>query len=343
MKTYRHLWDEFISAENFNLAVKKAVRSKKKRRSTKRFLRNADEKIEKLRCLLQSGEYKTSPYSQFVVYEPKKRQIYMLPLYPDHIVHHALMNILGPIWQKIFIYDSYACVPGRGLHAASKRCAQFVRRNKYVLKCDIRKYYENINHETLLRIVSRKISDARILELLADLIMSHGCGCGLPIGNLTSQWLGNLYLHDLDMFVKHQLHVQDYIRYCDDFCLFSDDLGLLNVWAKKLREYLRDNLQLEFSKCFTAPTSLGIDFIGYRHFNKFIILTRAGAKRITEKFVRIIAAHDTSAAARSQLASYNGWLGAGCTYNLRQYLYDMAKNKSDPDFFKFVHKYFIKL
>jgi len=340
MKTHKHLWEQFIDPENIKIAAHRAVRSKRRRKSTRRFLKHPDEKLAALRKSLCDGTYKTSPYTVFDVYEPKRRTIFMLPLYPDHIIHHAIINILGPIWQKMFISDSFACIPGRGLHAASRRCAHLVRRNKYVLQCDIRKFYPSINHDIMMRVIRRKISDKRMVALLDNIVRSIGGDHGLPIGNLTSQWLGNVYLHELDLFVKHKLRVTDYIRYCDDFCLFSNDRRQLDDWAAALHEFLDQNLDLHFSRCFIQPTAHGVGFIGYRHYDKFIKLTRAGARKIRKKFIDIIHTADVSASTRSKLAAYNGWLRAGCTYNFRHCLISCATNGASPEFIRFLRKYF---
>ena len=216
-KHYRHLWESFISPENLERAACNAVRSKKSKSDVRRFIENRAANMSKLAYDLANGLFHTSSYVARDIFEPKPRTIYILPLYPDHIVHHALINVLGPIWQSRFIRDSFACIPGRGLHAASKRVMEFIRRNLYVLNCDIHKFYPSMDHSVMMDIIRQKISDSRILSILDDIVHSCGDGKNIPIGNLTSQWLGNVYLHELDMFVKHTLHWRDYIRYCDDF------------------------------------------------------------------------------------------------------------------------------
>lgn len=338
MKTYKNLWKDFIACENFELAQKKAVRSRRKSAATAQFLENADEYMDILYRQLKEGLYKTSDYKTFWVFEPKRRQICMLPLYPDHIVHHALINILGPIWTKLFISDTYACIPGRGLHAASKRCAQMVRKNKYVMRCDIRKFYQNIRHDIMINIIKRKISDRQILGVLGEIIQSTSGECGLPIGVLTSQWLGNLYMNDVDMFIKHNLHVRHYIRYCDDFCLFSNNRYDLEIWRAELKKYLQKNLKLCFSRCIIQSTDCGVDFIGYRHFKKFIILTRPAARKIKSRMTSIIRTGVMSPRVRSQLCSYNGWLKAGCMHNFRLCL--IRSVAINTPFHKFLCKYF---
>lgn len=339
MKTYKHLWNEFISPENFDLAAKKAVRGKRSRMSTRAFLRRRTKKLDRLRDILQRGEYKTGRYRVFIIYEPKKRNIYMLPLYPDHIVHHALMNILAPIWMKIFCTDSFACIPGRGLHLASQRCVAHIRKNKYVLQCDIRKFYPSIRHDIMKKIVRKKISDPRILEILDDIISSTGDNVGMPIGNLTSQWMGNLYLNELDTFVKQQLHARCYIRYCDDFCIFSNDTRELVRYRDEIEKFIGEHLGLFFSKSFIKPTRVGVNFIGYRHFADYIVLTRAGAKKMRRRIKEIIAAPKISPRMRSRFAALSGWLAWCCGNNLRLRFRDTIRTNTDPNFSHFARVY----
>ncbi|MBD5400162.1 reverse transcriptase [bacterium] len=340
MKTYKHLWDEFISAENFDLAARKAVRGKRGRISTQKFLRRRTRKLARLREMLERGEYKTGRYRIFTIYEPKQRQIYMLPLYPDHIVHHALMNILAPIWIKIFLADSYACIPGRGLHPASQKCVSHVRKNKYVLQCDISKFYPSIRHDIMKKIIRKKISDKRMLALLDDIITSAGGDVGMPIGNLTSQWMGNLYLNELDIFVKHHLRARHYIRYCDDFCIFANDTRELARYRDEIAEFIRDNLDLHFSKAFIKPTAVGVNFIGYRHFANHIVLTRVGARKMRRRIQSVINNAEISACMRGRIASLSGWLGWCCGQNLRRRFYGMISNATDGVFARFFRAYF---
>ena len=317
MKTYKNLWDKFISVENFELAARRAVKSKKSKKSVQYFLAHKDELIQKLRNSLITGTFKTSQYKIFTIYEPKKREIYKLPLYPDHVLHHALINILGPIWQKMFIRDSYACIPRRGLHAASRRTMDFVRRNKYVLQCDIRKFYPSINHENMMKIIARKIHDRRILKILKEIIFSVDGETNLPIGNLTSQWLGNVYLNELDYFVKHILRWRDYIRYCDDFCLYGNNKNKLKSVLCNVKRFIEMNLFMSFSRTIVRKTKDGIYFIGYRHFRKFVLLRKKSALKIKHRILNIIKYHDWSEHCSGQIAAAYGWLKWACTYNFR--------------------------
>lgn len=324
MKTYKHLWEKFISPENFDLAARKAIRSKKSKRSVKKFLAHREEYLEKLRHDLIMGTYKTSPYKTFTIFEPKKRIIYKLPLYPDHVLHHALINILGPIWRNSFINDSYACIPGRGLLGASQRTMRFMKRNKYVLQCDIRKFFPSINHAVMMDVLQHKIHDRRLLRVLDEIVWSVGGDTNLPIGNLTSQWMGNVYLNELDHFVKEKLRWRDYIRYCDDFCLYGNDKSELHRAAKEIENFIHEKLNMVFSKAVVRRTRDGVSFIGYRHFKDFILIRKKTSFRLKKRILNIAKHHDFNSKSIGQLAAAFGWTKWCNCYHYKQDIYHQS-------------------
>lgn len=340
MKTHNNLWETFISPENFDLAAKKAIKSKKSKMAVAKFLARRDELLDKLRRDIISGNFKTSPYVVKTIYEPKERNIYVLPLYPDHILHHALVNVLGPIWLKTFVRDSFACIPGRGLHTASAHAMNLVRRNKYVLQCDIRKFYPSIKHVVMKRVLRRKISDRRILKILDNIIDSCGGDRNVPIGNLTSQWFGNVFLNELDHFVKEKLKWPEYIRYCDDFCLFGDDKSALWRVRRQILDFVQNELELSFSKSSVYPVARGFDFIGYRHFNGFILLRKSAAKRIKRSILNIGRYRDFSEKSIGQLAAYHGWMKWANCYRLRHEIQSQVGKQFGPQAYKFVEDNF---
>jgi hypothetical protein len=321
----KNLWDEFVSAENFAAALKKASRGRMARPAIRRFMENADDNLEAIRQSVIHGAFSTSAYRTMEITDPKKRTIYILPFAPDRIVHHALMNIMGPRWTRIFIRDSYACIPGRGLHAASRRAMEFARRNKYVLKCDIRKFYPSISHDAMFEIIRKTVRDPNVLNMLRGIVYSVDGGKNLPIGNLCSQWMGNLYLNELDRFVKTTLGVRDYLRYSDDFCLFSDDKRRLAELREEIRGFLDSSLGLGFSKSEIFPIKNGLDFVGYRHFQNFVLLRKRTAKRIRARMLKINAMRQTNGIPadradkiRGQIASANGWLKHANSFHFKQ-------------------------
>lgn len=260
MKRHNNLFDKIVDKDNLLLAYKKAKKHKSWQQKVIRVEKDLDNLIEELRLSLINGTYKTAEYRTKKIYEPKERTIYVLPFYPDRIVHHAIMNILEPIWDNLFISDSYACRNGKGQHKGSQKCMEFVRKNKYCLKCDISKFYPSINHEILKLIIRKKIKCKRTLNLLDTIIDSIDGETNIPIGNYLSQWFGNLYLNELDMFMKHDNKIKCYIHYCDDFLLFSNDKALLKEMAIKIKDYVENILKLRLSKCNLFPTSSGNRF-----------------------------------------------------------------------------------
>ncbi len=340
MRTYRHLWAKFISWDNFDLAAAKAVRGKKSKYSIDKFLAGRTDYLLRLQLVVSNGDFHTSQYRIIKIFEPKERYIFVLPLYPDHIVHHALINILGPIWQSMFIRDSYACIPGRGLHAASVRAMEFMRQYKYVLQCDIRKFFPSISHKRMMEIIARKITDKKILALLSEIVWSVGGDKNLPIGNLTSQWMGNVYLHELDMFVKHQLHWRAYIRYCDDFCLFGNDVTQLHYVAGLIKRFLASHLELSFSKCVVRPTHLGVDFIGYRHYDECVLLRRRTARRMRRRILNIARYGNMDNFARGQLASVHGWVKWANAHNyVKSIVRELETGPYDKNVVRFIRRH----
>lgn len=321
-KTYRRLWDKFVSRENFDDALAKALKNKFKTAEIQKFMSDPADNLDRVRRLVESGGFRTSEYRRKIIFEPKKREIFILPFCPDRIVHHALMNVLIPIWNKMFIADSYACRPGKGIHGASRRVMGIIRKNRYYLQCDIRKFYPSINHGVLLEIISRKIRDRRLMEVVADIVKSSGGETNIPIGNFCSQWFGNLYLNELDTFVKQTLRAKDYARYCDDFVLAGNDKKILRGHLEAIRNFLSEKLKLEFSYAEIAPTARGMDYIGYRHFPEFILIrkrTAARMKKMWEKIKEIPPElRNSDPYTRGRMAAMNGWLKHASTHNLRK-------------------------
>jgi hypothetical protein len=320
MKRHGNLYDKITCSENLRLAYEKARRGKSRMHNVQRFEHDVDSNLERIRRSLVDKTFTTARYQVKKIYVPKERDIYVLPFSPDRIVQHAIMNVLEPVWDTTFIADSYACRTGKGIHAGSLRTMEFVRRYRYVLKCDIAKFYPSIDHDVLYGIVQRKIKCADTLWLLKDIIYSAPGGKNAPIGNFTSQWFCNLYLNELDQLVKHHYKIKGYLRYCDDFCLFSDDKQQLRALADELRVYLAKELKLTFSKCDLFPVSQGVDFLGYRHFRNYILVRKSTATRVRRRLANLplllAAGEITEEQYRSSIASTRGWLKWANTHNL---------------------------
>lgn len=212
-------------------------------------------------------------YEAFIIQDPKQRHIHKATV-RDRVVHQAIVTAIEPLFEPRFIHDSYSCRAGKGTHAGVGRLRSFLRqasrnntRQVYVLKCDVRRYFASIDHEILLRLIERRVTDEQTLELVRAVLLSHGseAGRGIPLGNVTSQLFANIYLHELDWYVKQRLGVRYYARYCDDFVIVSHDRAYLEGLVAPLREFLREALQLELhpDKVTIRSWVQGVDFLGY--------------------------------------------------------------------------------
>ncbi|MGL5957802.1 MAG: RNA-directed DNA polymerase, partial [Phocaeicola sp.] len=204
MKTYGNIWEKLITIENFYLAQRKSRLGKSTRKEIVEFEKNLGINLDNIRQQVIDGSFHTSEYESRTLFEPKERKIYILPYAPDRIVQHALMRAIVPIFEKIFINDSYACIEGKGQMRASQRTMKAVRRNTFCLKCDIRKFYPSINQNILSGMYHRTFREKKLLALIDDIVFSFPGGYNCPIGNYTSQWSGNFYLNPLDYFCKHE-------------------------------------------------------------------------------------------------------------------------------------------
>jgi len=224
MKRYGHLFEQVTTFANLLLATKKAAQGKKTQQRVAYFLFHLETELFQIQDELQKGYWQPSPYRIFEIHEPKPRRISATD-FRDRVVHHAICNILEPIFDQWLIYDTWACRPVKGNHAAIKRAQQFSRQYPYFLKCDIRHYFQSIDHEILKQLLQKIIKDAHLQALLNQIIdhplPDSPLGKGLPIGNLTSQHFANLYLGKLDHELKDKQAIKGYLRYMDDMLLGS--------------------------------------------------------------------------------------------------------------------------
>lgn len=324
MKRHGDLWEKIVNPNNLYRAYRAARRGKGWRRAVKGFERNINGNLLALQKLLCTGQFNTAEYKSRFVYEPKKREIYTLPFYPDRIAQHALIQVVGPIWDGVMIYDSYACREGKGMHEASRKTMSHVRQYKYCLKADISKFYPSIDHEILLAIIRKKIKCKQTLALIENIVRSYPGGKNTPIGNYTSQWFGNLYMNELDAAIKQFHCIKPYIRYCDDFVVFSDNKAYLHSLKLWIEEFLSKNLMLRFSKWSIFPVSQGVDFLGYRHFPQKVLLRKSTATRVKRRMrllpIRLATGKITLDEYRSSIASTEGWLRWANTFNFRKSL-----------------------
>ena len=321
MKTHRHLFDRVIAFPNLLLASKLAQRGKRFRYEVARFNFGLERDLLKLQEELVSGEWTPGAYHSFTVFEPKERPIVAAP-YRDRVVHHALCNVIEPIFEAGFMEDSYACREGKGTHAALDRAQNFLRLSRFVLQCDVRKFFFSINQETLYSIISRKIGCVRTLKLIHKIITSGGA-MGLPIGNLTSQLFANVYLNELDRFVKQKLGRRRYLRYMDDFAVFGDSKSELAAIKKEIAGFLSGRLQLELKekKSVVLRAENGMSFLGFRLFPCYRRLTGANVAKFVKNFKALRAGWLAKTVSFQKMKdSVRAWVAHaehGNTWNLR--------------------------
>ena len=290
MKTEKQLLDKICSPGNALLAYRKARKCKRYRPDVLQF--EANREINLLRAIedLKNGTYTAGKYFVFKVFEPKERLIMALPFY-DRVIQHMIVNVVEPIFNRRFIMHSYACRKDKGVHEASKALARWlynlqVRQGKkiYAIKADVHHYFQSIDHEILKAEVRRYISDKAVIKLLDYIIDYNGIypdGVGIPVGNLTSQIFANVYLNILDHYIKHNIGVQYYIRYMDDFVILGEDPAELRELLGKIEKFLNEKLRLSLNpKTKIIAAKNGVDFAGYRHFPSFVICRKAATRRI---------------------------------------------------------------
>lgn len=295
-----------------------------------------DKYLGPLQSALVNKEYKTSNYTTKTVHEPKERLIFKLPYYPDRIVHHAIMNILQPIWDRMFISDVYSAIPGRGIHAGILRLREFLRdekSTKYCLKFDISKFYPSVDHEILLSLVKKKIKCKNTLWLLEEIIRSPGGSKNIPIGNYLSQYFANIYLNGLDHWLKERCGAKYYIRYGDDGVILSSDRGYLVDLKSQIESYLQDRLALTINpkSRIIHVDSQGIDFLGYRTYRTYSLLRKSNVRRLKRR-IDAMTAHPEMFGPRNivgSIVSILGWLSYCNSYNLaNKYIYSNAHLKA---------------
>lgn len=319
MKRHGNLIQKIADINNIELADKNARKGKLR---SKKYIQKHDEnhtqENQKLSKDLLSGNFQTSKYQIYKIYEPKEREIYRLPYYPDRIAQHAILNVLEPIWTSQFIPTTYSCIKGRGIH----KCLKDIKRDlykypdktTYCLKFDIKKFYPSINHAILKKIIRRKIKDKILLKILDNIIDSAK---GVPIGNYLSQFFANLYLTPLDIECKHNLKCRFYYRYADDIVILSDSKEFLHNVFTHIQNYLNKklDLQIKWNYQIFPVDNRGIDFVGYVIRHKYVILRKSIKRRLLKKLFQQKNLYKT-------LSSYYGWLKYCNSVRLRFFILD---------------------
>lgn len=335
MKTVKDLMVKICTFKNAMAAFKKARKCKRYRPDVMRFESNREANLIRAVEDLEDGTYTPGPYTVFKVFEPKERVIMALPFY-DRVIQHMIVTFIEPIFEKRFIFHSFACRKDKGVHEASAILTKWLYKLEilegkkiWAIKADIRHYFQSVNHEILKAEIRRYISDRRLLAILDCIIDHNGIyedGVGIPVGNLTSQLFANVYLNILDQFVKHELGIKYYIRYMDDFVILGEDPAELKEILSKIEEFVNTRLKLELNpKTTIIYTKNGVDFVGYRHWATMKLLRKAATRRLNQLLKNFEEGTITEEYFDRSLASRLGHMEHADTYQLRQELAGKVK------------------
>ncbi len=342
MKTYKNLYKKLYSTDNLNLAFRKARRGKSKKDYIARFELDIEKSIGLLQRDLRLKIYKPSRLKKFIIRDPKTRTIHS-SIFRDRVVHHAIINIIQPIYEKIFIYDSFASRKSKGAHLAVKRFEYFVNKvssngrkikhpfnnnsiRGYVLKADIKHYFATIDHKILLNILRKKIKDNDLIDLIRIVLNNSENQIerkGLPLGNYTSQFFANVYLNHLDYFVKNKLKAKYYIRYVDDFVILDKNKDTLFIYMDKIKKYLQFlKLDLHPDKTEIHALRNGITFLGYKIFYHYRLLRRRNIRYFKRRLNEKLELYHCGLMGKEELDSFlQGWQGYSSfanTYNFNK-------------------------
>ncbi|MEI6346173.1 MAG: reverse transcriptase/maturase family protein [bacterium] len=330
-----HVYEDIISVENLLLAWREFVSGKKQKKDAQEFSLRLMDNIFELHAELAAKTYTHSAYKAFSISDPKPRSIHKA-LVRDRLLHHALYRKLYPFFDRTFISDSYSCRRFKGTHRAIDRFRVFGRkvsrnhtRTCWVLKCDIRKFFASVDHAILLDILRKYIADRDALWLIERVIFSfHSTagGRGLPLGNLTSQLLVNVYMNEFDQFMKHRLKTRYYIRYADDFVILSDQKQVLESTLSEIGHFLVQQLQLSLhpDKVSIKTLASGVDFLGWVHFPHHRVLRTVTKRRMFKRLASTASMEPLSALAT--VRSYLGLLSHGNAHYLREKVAQYERN-----------------
>jgi len=277
-----NLWEEVCSFDALCRASRRAARGKKRVRAAARWLADLEPACLRLESRLRDRSWRPGKPTTFVIHDPKTRTITAAP-FGDRVVHHALMDALEPHFEARMLPHSFACRKGKGTHAAVRRARELVRAHDWLLKLDVAGFFGSLRHDVVLETLDRVVCEPRVMDLARTIVCAHGCTVhGVPIGNLTSQWLANLVLDRLDHFVTGQVGAAGYIRYMDDFVLFGRAKSELRAALEQVRGFLRDHLDLELKARATtlAPAHQGLPFLGWRIYRGTTRLRPGNKKRL---------------------------------------------------------------
>ncbi len=296
MKRAKSLFNQIVDYENLRLAWLKARKGKTAKKSVQNFSRNVNENLQIIHDRMIVSPPVLSDYVQFKIFDPKERMISVVP-FSDRVIHHAIMNVLEPVFERQFIFHTYACRKGKGTHAAARYAFKCAKKSTYFLKLDVKKYFDSIDHSVLKQLLCRIIKDVRCLELLFSVIDSYKVPFGgelasdrekgLPIGNLTSQFFANFYLSLLDHFVLEKLKPKAYVRYMDDIVIFDNSLLMLKQIFKDVNVFCSEKLLLSLKMPVFGKCRNGVPFLGWKLSSKGIRILKKTQRRMRQKLFLI--------------------------------------------------------
>jgi len=318
MKRKNNLYNKILNTDNLIYAHNRASKGKSNYAEVIKVNKNLNNYILKLNTILIDKNHKTSSYKiDTRIERGKERVIYKLPYFPDRVMHHALLQVVQPILEQTYIKDTYQSIKGRGIHKAKNRLQEFLKDKEntvYCLKIDIKKYYPNVDNDTLKLMLRKKIKCIDTLNLMDEIIDSTK---GLPIGNYTSQTFGNFYLSYFDHWIKESKKIKYFIRYADDMIFLHKDKDFLHSLKIEIDSYLKCNLKLTLKENWQVfpIRSRGIDFLGFKFYHTYTLM-RISIKKAYLKRVKSIIKGRNKQSDINSLMSYYGWIKASNGYNL---------------------------
>jgi retron-type reverse transcriptase len=329
------IYDDLISVENILRCWLEFKKGKNEKKDLVLFERYLEDNIFALHEQLKTNSYHHDSYKRFHIYDPKFRTISKATV-KDRLVHHIVFNELNRIFDPVFVYHSYSSRKNKGTHLAINNLSSILRKssknytiNTYALKCDVKKFFDNINHDILISLIQERIKDNQFMNLTKEIIQNFDCGRvgkGIPIGNVTSQIFANIYLNELDQFMKHKLKIKYYFRYADDFLIISQDKDFLLSLLNQVRDFLKENLLIEVhpNKVEIRKFKQGIDFLGYVVLPHHINLRTKTKKRMFKKLSNnknLLKSNKIDYFSFSQgIQSYLGMLKHANAYDLRCFI-----------------------
>ena len=335
MKSYNHLMEKYLSDANYDEGIANACRHKGGNRRKNRKAKNIKEHSEELKpyFLAEAANFKNDEHKPKYIYDGirRKQRVILVPTMREQVIHHMVINVLKPIFMKGMYEHSYGSIPGRGAHSGKKHIEKWIRKGgrdvKYVLKMDVKKYFDSVPHDILKAKLAKLIHDKEFLAVLNEIVDASGTDRGIPIGFYTSQWFANWYLTELDHYIKEELGAKYYVRYMDDMIIFGSNKRKLHKMREQIEAYLNEKLGLQMKEnwqiyLFDYIDKEGnhrgrdLDFMGFRFYRDRTTLRKSIMLKAVRKAKRLgrkarITIHDCR-----QMLSYLGWLDCTDTYSM---------------------------